>query len=148
MQRQVINLDREGQILFQPQCIHSKNIFSLADLPAEDETYIKIKKHVDGCRQCSNRYAQISHQIEGMKVFIPKPLIDKESKETFEREITELFKIFNLNKKSAAKNKFKQKIKLLDNVGIDILSNLTSKTMIKGYIAAAIAFVALKYFFN
>lgn len=141
-------MDSSIQTLSRTHCIHSKNIFSLADLPAEDETYKKLKKHIDGCRQCTAHYAQVSHQLEAMKVFIPKPMIDRESKEIFEREISELFKIFNLNKKTAVKNKFKAKIKTLDAAGTDFISNLTSKTMIKGYIAAAIAFGVLKFFFN
>jgi hypothetical protein len=141
-------LDSSIQSHFVNQCVHSKNIFSLADLPAEDETYKKLKKHVESCRQCTAQYAKSTHQLEAMKIFIPKPLIDKESKEVFDREITELFKIFNLNKKAAVKIKLKAKMKLIDSAGIDMLKNLASKSMLKAYVLAGVAYVALHSYFN
>lgn len=141
-------MDSSLQSHFVNQCIHSKNIFSLADLPAEDENYKKIKKHVEGCRHCSAQYAKSAHQLAAMKIYIPKPLIDKESKESFEREITELFKIFNLNKKTAVKNKIKSKMKLIDSAGADLLKNLVSKTMLKAYVVAGLAYVVLHAYFN
>lgn len=81
-------------------------------------------------------------------MYIPKPMMDRESKENFEREVSELFKNFNLDRKSAAKAKLKQKIKSIDSAGADILGHLTSKTMLKGYLAALIVFGLLKFFFN
>ncbi len=82
-----------------------------------------------------------------MKNFIPNPVIDKESKEIFEREITELFKLFNLNERTAAKNLIKSKIRSVDNMGAELLRNLASKTMIKGYVVALLAFIILKQYF-
>lgn len=82
-----------------------------------------------------------------MKIYIPKPMIDKESKEIFEREITELFKLFNLNERIAAKIRIKNKIRSVDNMGAELLRSLASTTMIKGYVAALLAFIILKQYF-
>ncbi len=139
-------MDRES-VAFRSNCIHSKNIFSLADLPQEDETFLKIKNHIDTCRVCSSRYAQFNTQVEAMRMYIPKPIIDRESKEVFEREIHDLFKVLNLNPSAAAKARLKQKLKSVDVIGASFISHLTSKTMLKAYAFAGFTYLTLKYFF-
>lgn len=141
-------MDRESESAFRSHCIHTKNIFTLADLPKEDEVHQKIMKHINTCRACSTRHSQFLHETAAMKIFIPKPVIDREAKEIFERETSELFKLFNLNQKTAARNLLKNKIKAVDNVGAELIRTLSSTTMIKGYIFALVAFIVLKQYFN
>lgn len=83
-----------------------------------------------------------------MKIYVPRPKIDRESREIFEREISELFKIFDLNEKAAGKKKLQQKIRLMDSVGAEFLKNLTSKAMIKSYLLALLTFACLRYYLN
>lgn len=141
-------MDRESVSAFRSHCVHSKNIFTLADLPVEDESHQKIKKHVENCRACSTQYKNFQLQTEAMRIYIPKPRMDKESKEIFEREVTELFKIFNLDQKLATKKKIKEKILFMDSLGAEFIRNLTSKTMLKSYLLALIAFICLRYYLN
>lgn len=140
-------MDRESESAFRSHCIHTKNIFTLADLPKDDEVHQKILKHVDNCRVCRTRHILFQAETSAMKFYIPKPVIDKESKEIFERETTELFKLFNLNERTIAKNRIKNKIRSVDNMGAEILRNLVSTTMIKGYVLALLAFIILKQYF-
>ena len=129
-------------------CIHTKNVFSLVDLSPEDESYHKIKKHTDECEICSFELKKFELQTLESKIYIPKPQIDDETKEIFKREVSELFKAFNLNEKELLKKKIKNKIKKIDRLGADFLKNLTSKNMLKSYAFGAVLFLVLRQFFN
>jgi hypothetical protein len=130
------------------RCIHTKNVFSLVDLPPVDETYKKIKKHVDNCKVCEEAFRNFELNNVASKIQIPKPQIDSETKEIFEREVSDLFRAFDLNAKELLKKRIKNKIKHIDSMGVDFIKMLTSKQMLTTYALGAVLFVILKQFFN
>ena len=132
----------------QKKCIHTKSIFSLIDLDFEDDTFVNIKKHSDKCEACSSELRKFELLNQQATFFIPKPQIDTETKASFEREVHEVFKAFDLNEKEQLKSKIKKKIKKIDTVGADFLKNLGSKSMVKTYAFGIVLFVVLKQFFN
>lgn len=118
------------------------------DLHPEDEAYQKIAKHNESCQVCSSALKNFEQKIVETKIFIPKPQIDTETRDIFSREVSELFRAFDLNEKERLKKKIKNKIKRIDSVGEDFLKNLTSKGMLTTYAFGAVLFVVLKQFFN
>ena len=78
-------------------CIHTKSIFSLIDLDFEDDTFVNIKKHSDKCDACSNALRKFELQNQQAIFLIPKPQIDTETKNTFERQVADVFTAFELN---------------------------------------------------
>jgi len=129
-------------------CIHTKNVYSLVDLNPLDENYIRIKKHTDNCAICTAELNTFKNQIIETKIYIPKPQIDLETRGIFEREVSELFKAFDLNEKNRLKKKIKNKIKRIDSIGEDFIKNLTSRKMLTTYTFGAVLFVVLRQFFN
>ena len=129
-------------------CIHTKSIFSLIDLDFEDDTFVNIKKHSDKCDACSNALRKFELQNQQAIFLIPKPQIDTETKNTFEREVAEVFRAFELNEKVQLKLKIKKNIKKIDTAAIDFIKNLSSKNMMKTYAFGLMLFVVLKQFFN
>lgn len=129
-------------------CIHTKNVFSLLDLTEEEESFHKIKKHMDTCPVCESAFRKFEQKSLETKVFIPKPQIDSETKMVFESEVHELFKTFDLNEKTRLRKKIKSNFKKIDMAGLDFVRNLGSKNMIKTYALGAVLFVILRQFFN
>lgn len=129
-------------------CIHTKNVYSLVDLNPLDENHIRIKKHTDNCAICSAALKGFEEKIIETKIYIPKPQIDLETRGIFEREVSELFKAFDLNEKNRLKKKIKNKIKRIDSIGEDFIKNLTSRKMLTTYTFGAVLFVVLRQFFN
>jgi hypothetical protein len=132
----------------QISCVHTKNIFSLVDLAHHDDSYQRIRKHVDGCQVCDIHYKKFELENLAVKIHIPKPQIDSETKEVFAREISELFKTFDLNEKTLLRKKIKSNIKKIDSLGVGLVKNLFSKTMLASYAGGVVLFVVLKQFFN
>ena len=144
---------RNSQVLsasinLEKTCIHTKSIFSLIDLDFEDEAFVNIKKHSDRCIACSNALSKFERQNQQAVFFIPKPQIDTETRNTFEREVHEVFMAFELNEKVKLKIKIKKNIKKIDTVAIEFIKNLSSINMIKTYAFGLILFVFLRQFFN
>ncbi len=129
-------------------CIHTKSIFSLIDLDFEDETFVNIKKHSDRCDACSNALNKFELQNQQAVFYIPKPQIDTETRNTFEREVQEVFRIFELNEKMKLKLKIKNNFKKIDTASIEFIKNLSSKNMIKTYALGVVLFFVLRQFFN
>ena len=120
----------------------------MLDLRHADESYIKIKKHVDNCGTCNSALKKFELENIEVKIHIPKPMIDTETKEIFSREVSELFKAFDLNESVLLRKKIKTKIAGIDSFGVSLIKNVTSKKMIKTYAFGAVLFVVLKNFFN
>lgn len=131
----------------QTKCIHTKNIFSMLDLNQSEENYIKIKKHVDNCQVCDTAYKKFELENLEVKIHIPKPQIDTETKEIFSREVSDLFVAFDLNEKSLLRKKIVTKIKGIDSFGISVIKNFVSRKMIATYAFGAVLFVVLRHFF-
>ncbi len=129
------------------KCIHTKNIFSMLDLGPSEESYKKIKKHVDNCETCDNAYRKFELENIEVKIHIPKPQIDTETKEIFTREVSEVFKAFDLNEKALLRKKIKTKIAGIDSFGLSVIKNFSSKKMIATYAFGAVLFVVLRHFF-
>ena len=142
-----ISTTASGFSYSQANCIHTKNVFSMLDLSHNDENYIRIKKHVDTCKTCETEFKKFALETIEVKIQIPKPQIDTETKAVFEREVSDLFRNFDLNEKALLRKKITTKIKNIDSFGVDLIKNLASKNMIKTYAFAAVLFVVLKHFF-
>ncbi len=84
---------------------------------------------------------------EAAKVFIPKALMDKDLKLSFERELDDLFKVMNLNKRTLLKKNVKKGFHALDQMGIALINTMSSRKMIKTYAVAAGLFFILKKIF-
>lgn len=133
---------------FQPKyCVHTKNIFSLLDLPTKDETHKTLMKHLEVCPVCAQEFKNFQLGATAAQVYIPKVVMDRELKESFEREVGDLFKILRLDEREVLKHNVKKSFRTLDQMGIDFLKVLASKSMIKVYVVASILFFILKYFF-
>lgn len=132
----------------QKSCIHTKSIFSLIDLDFEDEAFVSISKHADKCEACTTALKNFELQNQQATFFIPKPQIDAETKAAFEREVSDVFRVFELNEKEQLRLKIKKKIKNIDTAGAEFLKNLGSKNMMKTYAFGLVLFVVLRQFFN
>ena len=129
-------------------CIHTKSIFSLIDLDFEDQAFVNIKKHSDRCVACSNALSKFEQQNQQAVFYIPKPQIDTETRNTFEREVHEVFLAFELNERVKLKLKLKKNFKKIDTAALEFIKNLSSKNMIKAYAFGLVMFVVLRNFFN
>lgn len=132
----------------QIKCIHTKNIFSMLDMNQSEESYKKTKKHVDACITCMAELKKFELENIEIKIHIPKPQIDTETKGIFAREVSDLFRAFDLNEKELLRTKIKTKIKSIDSFGVSLIKNLASKKMITSYAFGAVLFVVLRQFFN
>ena len=126
-------------------CVHTKNIYSLLDLPVVDESFKKLSKHVEGCSICESEFKNYKKKNERLKLLIPEAVMDKDLHQTFDSEIGELFHTLELSDRAALKKKVKNKFKFIDQMGIEFLGNLISKTMIKYYLLGAVVFLGLKH---
>ncbi|MBC7428434.1 MAG: hypothetical protein H7336_07480 [Bacteriovorax sp.] len=131
----------------QTKCIHTKNIFSMLDQNPAEENYKKIKKHVDNCKTCGTELKKFELETIEVKIHIPKPQIDNEIKEIYTREVSEIFKVFDLNEKAALRAKIKSKIKDIDSFGLSIIKTFASRKMIATYAFAGVMFVVLRHYF-
>ncbi|MBY0414350.1 MAG: hypothetical protein K2Q18_09300 [Bdellovibrionales bacterium] len=129
-------------------CIHTRNVFSIVDLSPEEESYKKLRKHVDLCKICSKELQNFELQIAAARIYIPKPQIDTDTKEMYEREVSELFRFFDLNEKELLKKKIKNKIKSIDHFGGSFMKHLGSKQMLTTYAFGAVIFIVLRQFFS
>jgi len=127
-------------------CIHTRNIYSLMDMSPKDEAYKNLSKHIESCPVCTKEFQKFQMKISAAQVYIPKAVMDRDLRQSFEREVGELFKVLQLNERAALKHKVKSKFKTIDQMGIDFLKTLSSKQMIKIYFIAAAMYAALKYF--
>ena len=131
---------------FSPKCIHTKHIYSLLDLSATDESYKKINKHLDNCTICKNEFQIFKLKSKAAQVFIPKISMDRDLRQSFEREVIELFKAMDLNDRENLKRNVKKGFIFVDKMGIEFIGHLFSKAMIKTYFLAAALFICLKLF--
>lgn len=130
------------------QCIHTKNIYSLMDMSPKDEVYKNLAKHIESCSVCAKELKKFQLKSLAAQVYIPKVVMDRDLRQSFEREVGELFKILQLDEREALKRNVKHKIKTLDQMAVDFIKTLSSKSMMKVYIIAAAMFFALKHFFK
>lgn len=129
------------------KCIHTKQVYSLLDTPKKEEAYKKLSKHMEICRACSEEFQKFQVKTIASQVYIPKALMDHDLRQSFEREVGELFKVMNLNDREMLQKKVKNGFLFLDRMGIDFLKNIVSKSMLKTYLLAFVFFFCLKLIF-
>jgi hypothetical protein len=141
---------KSRELSSQNKCIHTKNIILAWDLDQAEKIikHNKNQKHLETCLLCKSALKKYEMENIEIKMYIPKPLIDLETNETFKREVSELFQVLDLNEKDVLKKKMQEKIKSLDALGIGILSSLSSRKMLSTYAAGFLLFLVLKKFFN
>ncbi len=117
------------------------------DMKHSDANFDRMKKHVEACQTCDSALKKFELENIQIKIHIPKPQIDNDTKEVFTREVSELFKVFDLNEKTLLRKKIKSKIQGIDTVGLSIIKNFASRKMIATYAFGAVLFVVLRHFF-
>jgi len=115
-------------------------------MPKNDESYKAMKKHLENCSICNNEFQNFQAKNTQALTLIPKFSMDRDLRQTFEREVVELFKAMDLNDRKLLKRNVKQGFIFLDKMGIEFIRNLFSKAMIKTYVFALVIFIGLKIF--
>ena len=131
---------------FPKNCIQTKHIYSLYDMTKNDESYGILKKHLENCSICNNEFQNFQLKNTQALTLIPKVSMDRDLRQTFEREVVELFQAMDLNDRKLLKRKVKKGFIFLDKMGIEFIKNLFSKAMVKTYIFALVIFIGLKIF--
>ncbi|MGZ3786998.1 MAG: hypothetical protein ACXVLQ_00665 [Bacteriovorax sp.] len=129
-------------------CVHTKHIYSMLDMSKKDEAYKRLSRHIETCPVCARELQNFQHKSMAAQVFIPKISMDRDLRQSFEREVGELFKVMNLNEREQLKRNVKKGFRFIDALGVDFLKNLASKTMLKAYVLAVFIFIGLKVFFS
>ena len=115
-------------------------------MPKKEESYKRMSKHLETCSVCNKEFQMFQLKTASAQVFIPKILMDRDLRQSFEREVGELFKVMNLNNRENLKRNVKKGFHFVDKMGIEFFQNLLSKTMIKSYFIAGAIFICLKFF--
>ena len=118
----------------------------MLDLPKSEDSYKRLTKHLETCVTCTNEFKQFQLKTAASQVFIPKVLMDRDLRQSFEREVGELFKVMDLNERELLKRNVKNGFRFIDNMGIAFIQNLFSKTMLKTYFFAGAVFICMKLF--
>ena len=77
-----------------------------------------MSKHLESCSICSNELAKFKLKVIEAQVYIPKTIMDKDLRQSFEREVVELFRVMNLNERQALKQNVKNSFRFIDRMGI------------------------------
>ena len=144
MDRSILELKKSKK--FSESCIHTKNIYSLLDMPKKEESYKRMSKHLETCTVCTKEFQLFQLKTASAQVFIPKISMDRDLRQSNEREVGELFKVMNLNNRENLKRNVKKGFRFVDSMGIEFFQNLFSKTMLKSYFIAGAIFICLKLF--
>jgi uncharacterized protein with ATP-grasp and redox domains len=107
--------------------------------------YDFLNLHQKQCLNCSQQLSQFKEQCIAMKVHVPKPYLPKDLRETFNGELSELFKISGLNDLENEKRKIKDKIHLLDKFGEEFFKSVLSQKMITVYVFTLAVSLFMKY---
>lgn len=141
-----MSLELRNEKKISKNCVHTKQVYSLIDIPKKEEVYKRLAKHLESCESCSFELEKFKLETTATKVFIPKIAMARDLKESFDREVGELFKVMEINEHEALKRNVKKGFKFFDNMGLDFFKNLKSKSMVKAYLFALVLFFSLKYF--
>jgi hypothetical protein len=131
--------------MYQNKCIHTKNIFALIDMGNSEENYKLLHQHVIKCEICRNEYNHFVARNTMAKVYIPKPLMEHDLKESFNRELHDFLKELNLNNKNEGRPLLKKILENLDIYGEVIMKIIFSKTMMISYALAYGLYLLLKF---
>jgi len=123
-------------------CIHTRNITMLFDLNPKDDQYQIYQKHLTECNACKKTYNHFAEEMKAIQVFIPKAIMEKDIKESFEREIHEVLVSLDLDIVSKQKNAWWIKF---NAIGEQVLKSFWSKTMLWGFVLALVSYILLKF---
>jgi hypothetical protein len=130
------------------KCIHARQVYSLLDTPIDDDSYKKLSKHLESCSVCHDEFKNVELKSKAAQVYIPKAIMDHDLRESFEREVGELFKVMELNQREILRKNVKKGFHFIDRMGIDFLKNLASASMLKTYFIALAIYVGLKFYLH
>lgn len=125
-------------------CIHSRNLISLVDLTPKDEAYSFYNNHIKTCEICAKEYKKISEKVIASQVYIPKPVMELDMKESFEREIHELLVNLKINHDEYKRNKAVSLVTRIDQFGLAFIKSLNSKAFFIALALSALAYYFLK----
>jgi len=97
------------------------------DLPKKEESYKTLSKHVGNCTICNEEFQKFQAHSIAARTCIPKAVMDHDLRESFEREVGELFKVMNLNDREILKKNVKKGFHFLDSMGIDFIKKFSIK---------------------
>lgn len=126
-------------------CIHTKNIFSLIDLDEDIERAQFLNQHLNECDQCKKSYKYFKEKMFAAATFIPKPHMDRELKDTFDRELSELLKSLNINDSVVRKKMILNKLNTANIYAETIVKLAFSKTMFVSYGVAGILYLLFRF---
>ena len=107
-----------------------------------------MNQHLQSCQVCQDEFEKYKQKQFAIKILIPKPHIDNEMKETFEIEVSDIFKAYDLNEKDFQKKQIKSKILAIDSVGSSIVKHMTSPKFLYVYGAGVAIYFLLKKLIN
>jgi hypothetical protein len=116
----------------------------MLDLSTASDAYKRLSKHVETCKLCASELESFKKKSESIKSYIPTIQMDKELKESFAREIEDVFKIMDFNTSTRLKKNVTSKFKAIDQFGLDFLGIIKSKRMILVYLALSIVYLGIK----
>jgi protein subunit release factor A len=116
----------------------------MLDLSPASDAYKRLSKHVETCKPCASELESFKKKSESIKSYIPTIQMDKELKESFAREIEDVFKIMDFNTSTRLKKNVTSKFKAIDQFGLDFLGIIKSKRMILVYLALSIVYLGIK----
>lgn len=123
-------MEPSRKINFIDNCIHSKNIGSILEMKHSDPQFKTLNDHLAICSICTKKLETIKEKNLKLQVFIPRPVMDKETKENFDHEIHELLKSFGLNDKVSKHRKMIKSIKNANTLGEVILKTFFSRNVL------------------
>ena len=115
-------------------------------MPKNDESYKLMNKHLENCTICNKEFQRFQLKTSAALVLIPKVLMDRDLRQSFEREVVELFKVMDLNERELLKKNVRKGFIFIDKMGIEFIRNLFSRTMVKTYFFALVIFICFRIF--
>lgn len=125
------------------KCIHQKNLILLydADLTSPESQF--LQSHMKSCVPCQGYWNDFNFKMEASKVFIPKPMMDRELRVTLGREIHDLFKNLKMTKKDNRKNSMQKMFESISLFSDSLKKSIVNKHMFIAYGVATFIYILL-----
>ena len=127
----------------QTECLHSRNVMALLDLPNDSKNIKFLESHVNHCKTCSEALISSQHFLRQVDLAIPCFRADQEVLSGLQNEIHDVFSKIDFHHRD---NLFVKKTDFSKNVGrvIDDLLEITiSWKMVPVYVGAWALFMGL-----
>lgn len=126
-------------------CIHTKNIFSLIDLEGDLDKAHFLNQHLKECTHCQKTYHIFKEKMFAANTFIPRPLMDRELRDTFDRELSALLKSLKINDSVVRKEILIEKLSAINLFAESFIKNMFSKNMFFTYGLAGGIYLLFKF---